>query len=377
MRRMIVDGGPAESAGGDAKLRSKERPVLLLVDDLPENLFALEQVLRRDDVDIVTAHSGQEALEQLLARDVALAIIDVQMPVMDGFELAALMRGVERTRRVPIIFVTAGSSDRQRVFRGYEAGAVDFLFKPLDVQVLCGKVDVFITLERQRKALEASERMHELFVAILGHDLRNPLGSALMGAQIARSRTEDDAIRRPLQLVLDSGARMLRMIDQLLDMTRIRSGSLPLSTAEADLCELLDQAILGATVPRERFRVEAIGDTTGWWDPDRLFQVCSNLVGNACDHAPDGTPIHVRIDGASSDAAELRIQNGGAPIPDSLRDVLFEPYRSAAGRNKRARGLGLGLYITREFVAAHGGTIRAESSEEDGTTFVVRLPRGR
>ena len=377
MRPMIADSGPFEATGRDARLRAKERPVLLLVDDLPENLFALEQVLRRDDVDIVTARSGHEALEHLLTRDVALAIIDVQMPEMDGFELAALMRGVDRTRRVPIIFVTAGSSDRQRVFRGYEAGAVDFLFKPIDVRVLCGKVDVFITLELQRKALESSERMHELFVAILGHDLRNPLGSVIMGAQVARSRTEDEAIRRPLQRVLDSGARMMRMIDQLLDMTRIRSGSLPLSTAEADLRELLDQAILGATVPRERFRVTALGVTTGRWDPDRLFQVCSNLVGNACDHAPDGTPIHVRIDGASVDSVELRIQNGGAPIPDSLRDVLFEPYRSAGNRNKRARGLGLGLYITREFVLAHGGTIHAESNEEEGTTFVVSLPRCR
>ena len=159
MRPMIADSGPFDTAGHDARLRAKERPVLLLVDDLPENLFALEQVLRREDVDIVTARSGHEALEHLLARDVALAIIDVQMPEMDGFELAALMRGVERTRRVPIIFVTAGSSDRQRVFRGYEAGAVDFLFKPIDVRVLCGKVDVFITLELQRKALESSERM--------------------------------------------------------------------------------------------------------------------------------------------------------------------------------------------------------------------------
>src|ERR1700722_6060224 len=130
------------------------RPVyFLLVDDLEENLLSLEALLRRDGLNILKARSGDEALELLLQHDVALALVDVQMPGLNGFELAELMRGNERTRRIPIIFVTAGSADRQRRFRGYEAGAVDFIYKPIEPDILRSKAQVFFELYRQRQQL--------------------------------------------------------------------------------------------------------------------------------------------------------------------------------------------------------------------------------
>ncbi len=119
---------------------------ILLVDDLQENLLALAALLRRDEVELLEARSGNAALELLLAHEIALAIIDVQMPAMDGFELAELMRGSPRSRDVPIIFVTAGLHDESRIFRGYESGAVDFLHKPLEPTILRSKVDVFLQL---------------------------------------------------------------------------------------------------------------------------------------------------------------------------------------------------------------------------------------
>src|SRR6201993_5236200 len=131
----------------------------LLVDDLDENLLALSALLRREDVEILQARSGAEALELLLVQDVALALLDVQMPDMDGFELAELMRGAERTKHVPIIFVTAGARDPRRVFKGYETGAVDFLFKPIEPMILKGKTDVFFELYRQRRELSNSLRL--------------------------------------------------------------------------------------------------------------------------------------------------------------------------------------------------------------------------
>ena len=127
----------------------------LIVDDIDENLTALEALLRRDDLDIKKARSGTEALELLLAHEFALALIDVQMPGMDGFELAELMRGAERSKRVPIIFVTAGARETRRVFKGYEAGAVDFLFKPVEPHILRQKADIFFELYRQRQQLDA------------------------------------------------------------------------------------------------------------------------------------------------------------------------------------------------------------------------------
>src|ERR1700750_1994353 len=145
----------------------RARPPLvkcLLVDDLEENLLALSALLRRDDVEVLTARSGAEALELLLIHDVALAFIDVQMPDMDGFELAELIRGSERTRHVPLIFVTAGARDEHRLFKGYETGAVDFLYKPVDPHLLRNKAAVFFQLYRQRQqlALDLRERTETL-----------------------------------------------------------------------------------------------------------------------------------------------------------------------------------------------------------------------
>lgn len=189
----------------------------LVVDDTEENLVALEALLCRDGLEILKAHSGSEALELLLVHEVALALLDVQMPDMDGFELAELMRGAERTKHVPIIFVTAGAHNPRRVFKGYESGAVDFLFKPIEPLVLKGKADVFFELYRQRRELSNSLRLNEMFVGILGHDLRNPLGAILTGAQLLERQLTDPQLIRVVKRMTSSGERMTDMIEQLLD----------------------------------------------------------------------------------------------------------------------------------------------------------------
>src|SRR5215203_4013620 len=140
------------------------RPAVLIVDDVPDNLLALEATLRRDDVEIITAGSGREALEVLLRRDVAVVILDVMMPEMDGFEVADLIHGIERTRHVPVIFVTAAARTDYRVFTGYETGAIDFLFKPIDEHVLRAKVDVLVALERQRREAERARAEAEVLL---------------------------------------------------------------------------------------------------------------------------------------------------------------------------------------------------------------------
>src|SRR6201994_1422067 len=156
----------------------------LLVDDLEENLLALAALLQRDDIELLTARSGAEALEQLLAHDVALAFLDVQMPDMDGFELAELMRGSERTRHIPPVFVTAGAREKPRLCKGYESGAVDFIYKPIEPHILKNKADVFFELYRQRQLLSVelrdrteTLRLNEMFSALLAHDLRSPLSA--------------------------------------------------------------------------------------------------------------------------------------------------------------------------------------------------------
>lgn len=350
------------------------RPVVLIVDDVADNLLALEGMLRRDDIDILTALSGRAALDILIERDVAVALIDVQMPEMDGFELATLMRGVQKTRYVPIVFVTAGSMDPARVFKGYESGAVDYLFKPVDERILRSKVDVFVTLEKHRQQLRHADRLREMFIGILGHDLRNPLNSIHLSAQLML--TGDEAIDSGPKRILRSVDRMVHMIDQLLDVSRFRlGGGISLSPKPADLRELTEQVLGEFEDVRQRFEVEVHGDTVGTWDADRLLQVFSNLCGNAVQHSPPNSPIHIRIQGRREDTVAIQVHSVGAPIPQELRSTLFEPFFGSEDGRRRSQRLGLGLYITRQITLAHSGTITFESSEQSGTSFLVSLPR--
>ncbi len=150
----------------------------LLVDDLEENLLSLEALLRRDGLVLLKARSGDEALELLLDHDVGLALVDVQMPGLNGFELAELMRGNERTRRIPIIFVTAGTADSQRRFRGYETGAVDFIQKPIEPDILRSKAEVFFEVHRQRQQITAQR---DELAARAEALLKSGYGAYLMG----------------------------------------------------------------------------------------------------------------------------------------------------------------------------------------------------
>src|SRR5215468_3869952 len=165
-----------------------------------------------------------DVAENLVVHDVAIAVIDVQMPEMDGFELAELMRGAARTKHVPIIFITAGARDPKRVFQGYESGAVDFLFKPIDPHILKSKIDVFLELADQRRRVTQALRLNELFVGILGHDLRNPLGAMIAGTELLSLQLTDDKQVRTLGRMASAGRRMTAMIEQLLDLTRARLG---------------------------------------------------------------------------------------------------------------------------------------------------------
>ena len=177
-------------------VKMPDRVKILAVDDIDENLVALEALLRRDDVEFITARSGVEALEVLLVHDIALALLDVQMPGMDGFELAELMRGTERTRRVPIIFVTAAGPDERRTFRGYGAGAVDYLFKPLDPHIVRSKVDIFVELARQRHELARQRDAHAAALARLqAHHDNSPLAYVEIGADQRIAGWSDGAER--------------------------------------------------------------------------------------------------------------------------------------------------------------------------------------
>jgi signal transduction histidine kinase len=191
-------------------------------------------------------------------------------------------------------------------------------------------------------------------------------------------RSEGSALHKPLSRIVKSGERMATMIDQLLDFTRVRVGAgIPTDPKPADVCLVMRQAVdeLSDTHPDWRFAFERDGgDTTGVWDGDRILQVFSNLVANAVQHGTSEHGVRVRFEGAEPDAVSVRIHNMGV-VPPELLPRLFEPMAGGDRRLHNSRGLGLGLYISREIVKAHGGQIRVDTSLEGGTTFTVRLPR--
>lgn len=356
----------------------------LIVDDLEENLLALAALLREDDIDVLTARSGPEALELLLVHEVALAFLDVQMPGMDGFELAELMRGSERTRHVPLIFVTAGSRDHHRVFKGYDAGAVDFLYKPIEPHILKSKADVFFQLHRHKQQLsqelhERTEalRLSEMFTAVLGHDLRNPLNAIVTSAYLLQRQTAEGPVKQSAERILSSGKRMGRMIQDMLDLARARlAGGIPLKREPLDLGTLIERVVREhqTTYPARRIEWHRDGTLWGDWDADRLAQVASNLIGNALQYGQADVPVEVRANGNEDHRIVISVSNGGSVPPDILPHI-FDPFRGGKRDSGRSEGLGLGLYIVQQLVHAHEGTIEVDSGNTPRTTFRVTLPR--
>jgi PAS domain S-box-containing protein len=230
--------------------------------------------------------------------------------------------------------------------------------------------------------LEETIRYNELFAGALAHDLRNPLGAIMTAAQLALMRREGGNASghgetKPLSRILSSGQRMTTMIDQLLDFTRARSGGgIDIEPHDTSLADLYAQAVgeLDLAHPEWEIHCQVTGDPRGLWDSDRLLQVLSNVVANAGQHGLPGAPISIKIDGTAREQVRVEVHNEGA-IPPALLPQLFDPFRGTRHRRDRSRGLGLGLFIVREIVRAHGGTVDVTSSEAAGTTFSVLLPR--
>jgi two-component system, sensor histidine kinase and response regulator len=315
---------------------------------------------------------------------VALAFLDVQMPEMDGFELAELLRGSERTRHIPLIFVTAGAREQQRMFKGYDSGAVDFIYKPIEPRILKNKADVFFELYRQRQqqALELKDRtetlrLNEMFSALLAHDLRSPLSAILASANLLQRRTQDRASLDAAERIITSGKSMAHMIEDMLDLARARlAGGIIVKREASDFKALVERVVREHQTAASTRVIESDyeGDCTGLWDPERIAQVASNLIGNALKHGKADTPVVIRLDGNQADSVSLVVKNGGTIPPDVLAH-LFDPFRGGRRESGRGEGLGLGLYIISQIVRAHQGTVDVTTGQGDETSFRVQLPR--
>ena len=371
---------------------------ILLVDDLDENLLALKGLLEDEKAEVHTAKSGEAALELMLTNDFALALIDVQMPGMDGFELAEIMRSTERTRSIPIIFVTAAGNDLQRVFKGYESGAVDFLHKPLFPKIVLSKVRVFLSLEKQRqllaeklakiqeqeKSLQEALKSRDEFLSICSHELNTPLTSLKMQLQMISKREEKfgpdvayakENISRFLTSSEKSVERIIHLVNDMLDISRVSTGRLSLNLEETNLSQLTRDVALRLqpflTLAGCSLNLKLEEDIETQIDKFRIEQVLTNLLTNAAKYAADG-PVTVKLRKAQ-DKVQISVEDKGDGISQEDQEKIFDRFERV-GNNASIGGLGLGLYISREIVELHHGHIFVESRPGEGSCFTFELP---
>ncbi|MCQ4256923.1 hybrid sensor histidine kinase/response regulator [Stutzerimonas stutzeri] len=384
---------------------------LLIVDDLPENLLALDALLKAPGIRVHQAESAEQALELLLRHEFALAILDVQMPGMDGFQLAELMRSTERTKQIPIVFVSAAGRELNYAFKGYETGAVDFMHKPLDIHAVRSKVSVFVDLYRNRKRmarqleeLERSRREQEVlldelrstkaeledavrtrddFMSIVSHELKTPLNTLILEVQLRKLQLgrnnlaafSEDKLRHMVDKDERQVQSLIRLIDDMLDVSRIRTGKLSIRPSQVDIGKLVASMV-------ENFapQMEASGCSllfqrpdplVGVWDEFRIEQVVANLLTNAMRYGA-GNPVQVCVS-RQGESACVEVRDQGIGISPKSLERIFCQFERAEGSESSA-GLGLGLFIAEQIVKAHKGRIQVESEEGKGALFRVLLP---
>ena len=353
---------------------------LLLVDDTRANLTALLAVLDVLGHELVTASSGEETLELCASQDFAVILMDVQLPGLDGFETTKRIRASNRNQHVPIVFMSAIHDSLDYAQRGFDLGAIDYIAKPFDMTLLRAKVRALVELHvrgeqlKEQQVIIQREATKDLFIGILGHDLRGPLSAITMAAQLLLEAEDMPPQHlRTLARINNSTQRMKKLIDDVTDFTRGKlGGGIPVVLAEAnmrEICAALVDELQLANAQRV-ITLETHGQVTGMWDLPRVAQAVQNLVGNAVKHAKGD--VEVRVYG-KSDEVLLEVHNLGPPIPADAMERLFEPFYR--GDKKGQAGLGLGLYIVKEIAVAHGAKVSVTSTEGEGTTFRIVWPK--
>jgi two-component system, sensor histidine kinase and response regulator len=366
------------------------RPKILLVDDIEANLVSLEALLNNLDCELVRASGGNDALKLLLKHQFAVMLLDVQMPGMDGFEVAEYARQNPATRDTPIIFLTAMHETPEGTLRGYGSGAVDFLTKPINVAVLRAKVRVFLELHLSRQklidevtahkktlaALETANAALRHFTDAASHDLKAPVRAVrgflrAFGQEPGQQLTDQG--RHYLERSIRAGERMDSLLDSLLAYARLQRN---LARAEVDCETVLEQlkVDLGEALARAdtQFEAEPLPAIQG--DPDRIYQLFLNLVSNALKFRRADVPLHVRVSADRRDAEALFcVADNGVGIDPKHQARIFQPFFRSQTQGK-FEGSGLGLAICQQVVEQHGGRIWVESEPGQGSRFYFTLP---
>ncbi len=356
-------------------------PKILIVDDTPSNLVALTSALREVKARLVPARSGEEALAATLDHEFTLAILDVKMPGMDGFELAELLRGDPGTRYLPIIFLSAFYREARQIFRGYETGAVDYILKPYNPAILAAKVRVLLAMEEQRAELERHRRRLteanaelEGYAFLISNDLRAPLRAVLgLSRGVLEDESLSDDTRADLQRVYDEAERMRGLVDELLALSRL--GKVEPEPEPLDLGELARGINKGLARrnPERDVEVTIDGPLSAHGDLELVRKALEELLRNAWKFTRDVHPARIEVGEARRDGRRVFfVRDNGVGFDMRYADRLFVPFQRLH-RQADFPGTGIGLATVRRIVGLHDGVIWAESEPGRGTVVWFSL----
>jgi signal transduction histidine kinase len=395
---------------------------VLLVDDNENNLLSMEVVLEKEGYTFFRATSGQEALRILLREvDFSLILLDVKMPIMDGYETAELIYQRDKFKHIPIIFITAHDYEEAAVFKGYQAGAVDFIRKPFNPEILRSKVAVFSELHKKTQLLRKQEEKlqlinrdltllnqnlekrvlertldlenlnHELkalnlskdkFLSVISHDLRNPLSSLILASSYLKDnieRTSAQEIKNLSDMIHRTLNEMLHQLDELIEFSKKQRKKTVFNPERLQLAACVDEAwtLLKNNAIQKSIALEneVADDVHVRADSIMLRSILQNLMINAIKYTPEGGgPVVIWAEPADS-IVEMYVQDHGTGMSDQTKELVLGNFShsSKLGTNLE-KGTGLGLLLVRDFIAQHGGTLDLESELGKGTCFRFTLP---
>jgi signal transduction histidine kinase len=366
--------------------------MILIVDDRPENLISLQKVLQAHNFEVDTASSGEDALKKVLKNNYVLIILDVQMPDMDGFEVAEAISGFSKAKDTAIIFLSAVNTELKFITKGYLSGGLDYITKPVDINVLLLKIKTFYRIyEQSRKLNEVQEKLLEEiefrkqaenkkdeFISIASHELKTPLTSVKGYIQLLqRSLNKDDKTmaQNHLQKASVQLEKLNELIVDLLDISKIESGKMKFNMQYFCADNMVNNAIEMLQQSNPGFIINKLGKTNEniYGDEMRLEQVVINFITNAIKYAPGTNQVNVTIN-IKDGKLYLAVKDFGIGISKEQQAKIFDKFYRVEEHSNRFNGLGIGLYICSEIINRHSGTIGVNSVPDEGSEFYFIIP---
>ncbi|AOM76666.1 hybrid sensor histidine kinase/response regulator [Pedobacter steynii] len=366
--------------------------MILIVDDTPENLISLKKVLEKNNFEVDTASSGEEALKKVLKNEYVLIILDVQMPGMDGFEVAEAISGYSKARETAIIFLSAANTENKFITKGYSSGGLDYITKPVDMDILLLKVKTFYRIyEQSRKLIEIqkalldeiefrkqAERKKDEFISIASHELKTPLTSVKGYVQLLeRSIEKGDVptLKKHLVKAQIQLEKLNELITDLLDISKIESGKLKFNKQPFMIDALLDSVTEIIHQSNPEFKIIRTGTARKeiCADEMRIEQVIINFLTNAIKYSPGTSEIHIKVE-ERGDHIYVGVKDFGIGIDADQQKNVFEKFYRVEETAIHFQGLGIGLYISAEIIRRHDGEVGVQSIPGEGSEFYFSIP---